>query len=716
MKKVSFVQEHGFQSSGSNLWNIAIRHQASKVHIANHVSYNVLGNTDVASALDEERQRQITQHNNNATLYARMLENHINVIVFLAGQGLAFRGHDESSLSSNRGNFIELLELIGKYSQDLREFLTKQHVTYTSHEPQNDLIKCVYQEVRAEIQRRIDNSKFLAVMMDDTSDTSNIEQSAVSIRLIYDGKVEEHLLAMANSSGDQSADGLRAILMETLKSYNITPENCAEKLVGQSYDGAPSMSGELSGVQKQIQDMFPFAYYNHCVAHRLSLCASQTSKKIPRICKFFHNVDKMVTFIRSSPKRTHILGRNMPKPGDTRWLSRDTALTAIDSSYEELGSLFYAMSKDPKEKAETKATARGLCVQLQNVEFVFLLTFYRKLFDLCTPISLMMQKPTLDAVQVTSMLEDFDRALKRFDYQQIWEDTLDKDPEIPVVRVRDGWRGVEEPINGAPASWRETLTDLAKTCTATFSNQLAWRFHNLEKFKWMDLIHPAKFEERKKASLQEQRALLKELCSVYSFAFPDEIALEHCLSVLYHNMEVAALLRKVVKERDAAIAKKKEKRLQLAAKKNSEDTEVATTSSGEEERALVEVSDEFSAQTGLDIEDELVKKGKPTLQDLLDVFRRTGLQEALPQAVTLMELATVTPLTSVHCERVFSRLKRVVSPTRSTMLQERKEMLVFLQVEHKILRWLAQQPDFHTNVIARFSYFNKRRMERFSRK
>ena len=155
-------------------------------------------------------------------------------------------------------------------------------------------------------------------------------------------------------------------------------------------------------------------------------------------------------------------------------------------------------------------------------------------------------------------------------------------------------------------------------------------------------------------------------------------------------MEVVALLRKVVKERDAAIAKKKEKRLQLAAKKNNEDTEVATTSSGEEEISLVEVSDEFSGQTGLDIEDKHVKKGKPTLQDLLDVFRRTGLQEALPQAVTLMELATVTQLTSVHCKHVFSRLKRVMSPARSTMLQERKEMLVFLQVEHKILHWLTQ--------------------------
>ena len=76
-------------------------------------------------------------------------------------------------------------------------------------------------------------------MMDDTSDTSNIEQSAVSIRLIFDGNVEEHLLALVNSSGDQSADALTRILLETLTSYKITPESCVEKLIGQSYDGAP---------------------------------------------------------------------------------------------------------------------------------------------------------------------------------------------------------------------------------------------------------------------------------------------------------------------------------------------------------------------------------------------------------------------------------------------------------------------------------------------
>ena len=85
----------------------------------------------------------------------------------------------------------------------------------------------------------------------------------------------------------------------------------------------------------------------------------------------------------------------------------------------------------------------------------------------------------------------------------------------------------------------------------------------------------------------------------------------------------------------------------------------------------------------------------------------------------LLELAVATPLTSVHCERVFSRMKRVVStvsPSRSRMLQKRKEMLVFLQVEHKTLRWLAGRQYFKDNVVARFKSYNQRRFERFSRK
>jgi hypothetical protein len=37
------------------------------------------------------------------------------ILLFLARQGLALRGHDESADSTNRGNFLQLCELFGKY-------------------------------------------------------------------------------------------------------------------------------------------------------------------------------------------------------------------------------------------------------------------------------------------------------------------------------------------------------------------------------------------------------------------------------------------------------------------------------------------------------------------------------------------------------------------------------------------------------------------------
>ena len=56
----------GFKSTGRNLTNIAGSHQASKKHMMNHTSYKLLGNTDVACAIDEARQREVIRHNHNA--------------------------------------------------------------------------------------------------------------------------------------------------------------------------------------------------------------------------------------------------------------------------------------------------------------------------------------------------------------------------------------------------------------------------------------------------------------------------------------------------------------------------------------------------------------------------------------------------------------------------------------------------------------------------
>ena len=184
-----FLLEKGYSSSGSNFWNLANLHQGSWKHITNHTPYKLLGNVDIACALDEAHCREVEIHNNISSPYAKMLHHHINIPVLLAAQGLSFRGHDKSKASSNRGNFIELLDLLSSYSNDLKTFLHEERITYTSHGPQNELIESFYHEVREQIQRRMVNSRYIAVMMDDTSDSSNVEQSAISVRLVNNSNV-----------------------------------------------------------------------------------------------------------------------------------------------------------------------------------------------------------------------------------------------------------------------------------------------------------------------------------------------------------------------------------------------------------------------------------------------------------------------------------------------------------------------------------------------
>ena len=72
--------------------------------------------------------------------------------VFLATQGLGFRGHDETKDSHNRGNFVKLLENFQHYSgnKQLAECLFEEDrlvFSGLSSSIQNDLIECLYDEV-----------------------------------------------------------------------------------------------------------------------------------------------------------------------------------------------------------------------------------------------------------------------------------------------------------------------------------------------------------------------------------------------------------------------------------------------------------------------------------------------------------------------------------------------------------------------------------------
>ena len=105
-----------------------------------------------------------------------MLENrnHLRYLImatsYLARQGLAFRGNEESDVSSNKGNFIELLKLMGELAPQLRERMAAHYGHYSSPSYQNDIISCLAQSVRESVVEFM--GPFWALLVDESKDAS----------------------------------------------------------------------------------------------------------------------------------------------------------------------------------------------------------------------------------------------------------------------------------------------------------------------------------------------------------------------------------------------------------------------------------------------------------------------------------------------------------------------------------------------------------------
>ena len=65
-----------------------------------------------------------------------------DIVRYLAQQNVAFRGHDETSSSKNKGNYIEEIYFLSKYHQPLKDWIDKhsRNVSYLSHVSQNEML------------------------------------------------------------------------------------------------------------------------------------------------------------------------------------------------------------------------------------------------------------------------------------------------------------------------------------------------------------------------------------------------------------------------------------------------------------------------------------------------------------------------------------------------------------------------------------------------
>ena len=262
----------------------------------------------------------------------------IETIIFLAKQGLAFRGHDESPESLNRGNFLELINF--QYNSELKTHLDqKKTFTYTSKIVQNEIIEIVSNAI---IKLLLPSQcAFFAIMVDETTDLGRHEQVSICIRFIDDNlTIKENFLGFFKTDST-TAECLCQLVLTALEGFGLDYKN---KLVGQCYDGAANMSGIKNGLNKKIREKVKKALYIHCYAHQLNLALmhSCTGMKHARNC--LDTLNSLHSFIEGSAKRhslfqliqDKIYATVLKHLSDTRWGSRSSTLDAMKDSYSSV--------------------------------------------------------------------------------------------------------------------------------------------------------------------------------------------------------------------------------------------------------------------------------------------------------------------------------------------------------------------------------------------
>lgn len=165
-------------------------HAASRDHIDNSIAYRTFGKTRIDEALDHGREVRRKAHNVAVKKNREGMKTLIDIVCYLGSHGLSFRGHDESKSSSNRGNYKDLCVFLGSRDSAFEEFISSSSVfSGTSAGIQNELIEIIGKLIVKQITTEVSEAKYIAVMVDETTDISRKSQLATALRYcLEDGK------------------------------------------------------------------------------------------------------------------------------------------------------------------------------------------------------------------------------------------------------------------------------------------------------------------------------------------------------------------------------------------------------------------------------------------------------------------------------------------------------------------------------------------------
>ncbi|XP_057545754.1 uncharacterized protein LOC130824754 [Amaranthus tricolor] len=341
--------------------------------------------------------------------YHIRLNASLTCLRFLLGQGLAFRGHDESEESYSR-----------------------------------DIITCCAKETTKRIIEEVGDGYF-SILADESSDVSQKEQLALVLRFVNreNGSVVEHFLGILHV-GDTTALSLKNAIMSLLMEHSLSPS----MIRGQGYDGASNMRGEINGLKTLIMNDSPRAYYIHCFAHQLQLTLVAVAKKNVNCTWLFDVLANLLNVVGASCKRRDLIRKNqaqvvaqalevgeiesgsglnqergLSRPGDTRWGSHYKCLISIINLFPSIVKVLEEIGENGSP--DDKLKAQVVLGSLESFDFIFMAHFMLTIFGYINDLCVALQRKEQDIVNAISLVKSTTNVLQKM-RDQGWDSLLDK--------------------------------------------------------------------------------------------------------------------------------------------------------------------------------------------------------------------------------------------------------------------------------------------------
>ena len=175
-------------------------------------------------------------------------------IIFCGVQGIALRGSDDdrvinptddyfASREDKLGNFNSILHLqcLSGDQNLVRHLLeSARNAKFCTHYSQNEMIEIAGKMIQEKIVERVRRADFFSVMADETTHVFKRDQFCLVLRYFLAGRVYEDFLEYVDVSGKTTGEALADVILQRLVFPGLDPN----KLRGQGYDGASSMSGK----------------------------------------------------------------------------------------------------------------------------------------------------------------------------------------------------------------------------------------------------------------------------------------------------------------------------------------------------------------------------------------------------------------------------------------------------------------------------------------